>query len=207
MIGLRRAAEAGDTEWSSIHMATHPARRGWSYADFARLPDDGNRYEVIDGELFVTPSPHPVHTRIAFKLAALLESFVEEHDLGWVSPAPVDVLLGVGDYVQPDLVFVSRDRAGDSTDRGIEAPPALVVEVLSPSTAFRDRGLKRERYIRFGVPEYWIIDAATRRVEIYRLVDDPDGPASIATESFDWQPVPGGPVLTLRLSDFMRGFA
>jgi Uma2 family endonuclease len=187
-------------------MATHPARRGWSYAEFARLPDDGNRYEVIDGEIFVTPSPHPVHIRIAFKLAFLLEAFVEAHDLGWVSPAPVDVLLGENDYVQPDLVFVRREKGAYITDRGIEVPPDLVVEVVSPSTAFRDRGLKRERYARFGVPEYWIVDPGARRVEVYRLAEDPEHPPVVVTGSLDWEPVPGGPVLTLDLADFLRGF-
>jgi Uma2 family endonuclease len=187
-------------------MATHPARRGWSYAEFARLPDDGNRYEIIDGELFVTPSPDPVHTRIAFNLASLLERFVAEHNLGWVTPAPVDVLLGEGDYVQPDVVFVRREHRVEITDRGIEVPPDLVVEVLSPSTAFRDRGLKRERYARFGVPEYWIIDPEARRVEVYRLAEDPDHPALVVTDRFEWQPVPGGPVLGLVLSEFIQGF-
>ena len=187
-------------------MAMHPARRGWSYAEFARLPDDGNRYEVIAGELFVTPSPSPVHTRIAFNLARILEAFVAAHDLGWVTPAPVDVLLGEDDYVQPDVVFIRREHGKEVTDRGIEFPPDLVIEVLSPSTAFQDRGLKRERYARFGVPEYWIIDPTARRVEVYHLGADPDGLPVVATETMEWQPVPGGPVLTLTLSDFIRGY-
>jgi Uma2 family endonuclease len=187
-------------------MATHPARRGWSYAEFARLPDDGNRYEIIAGELCVTPAPNPVHTRIAFKLATLLEDFAEAHELGWVTPAPVDVLLGDDDYLQPDVVFVRRERGAAITDRGIEVPPDLVVEVLSPSTAFRDRGLKRERYARFGVPEYWIIDPAARRVEVYNLADDPDAAPVVATETMEWQPVPDGPVLKLTVSDFLRGY-
>jgi Uma2 family endonuclease len=187
-------------------MATQPAVREWTYAEFARLPDDGNRYEVIAGELYVTPSPSPVHTRIAFNLASLLEAFVARHDLGWVTPAPVDVLLGESDYLQPDVVFVRRERGAEITDRGIEVPPDLVVEVLSPSTAFRDRGLKRERYAEFGVPEYWIIDPGAGRLEVYRLAEDPGRPAVVATDTLDWQPVPGGPVLTLRLSDFIRGY-
>lgn len=188
-------------------MATHPARRGWSYAEFARLPDDGNRYEVIDGELYVTPAPQPLHTRIAFKLALLLEGFVERHDLGWVMPAPVDVLLGDGDYVQPDLVFIRREHGESITDRGIEVPPGLVGEVLSPSTALRDRGVKRERYAHFGVPQYWIVDPVRRQVEIHHLAEDPYSPAMVAGDAFEWQPVPGGPSLVIHVSEFMRGFA
>ncbi|HEX2076312.1 MAG TPA: Uma2 family endonuclease [Longimicrobium sp.] len=187
-------------------MATQPAAREWTYAEFARLPDDSNRYEIIAGELYVTPSPDPVHTRIAFSLAALLERFVAQHKLGWVTPAPVDVLLGKGDYVQPDVVFVRREHGVEITDRGIEVPPDLVVEVVSPSTALRDRGLKRERYAAFGVPEYWIIDPQAKRVEVYRLAEDPDRPALVADESLAWRPVPGGPVLTLMLSDFILGY-
>jgi Uma2 family endonuclease len=187
-------------------MATHPARRGWSYAEFARLPDDGNRYEVIDGELFVTPAPQPLHTLVGFKLATVLDAFVVRHGLGWVMPAPVDVLFGDGDYVQPDVVFVRRENGESITDRGIEVPPDLVVEVLSPSTALRDRGLKRERYAYFGVPQYWIVDPVRQQVEIYRLDEDPDRPVVVAHESFEWQPVPGAPTLLINISDFMRGF-
>jgi Uma2 family endonuclease len=116
------------------------------------------------------------------------------------------VVLSEGDYVQPDLVFVRRERGAKITDRGIEGPPDLVVEVLSPSTAFRDRGLKREGYAEFGVPGYWIIDPSAGCLEVYRLAEDPDHPALVTTESLDWQPVPGGPVVTLRLSDFIRGY-
>ncbi|HEV3051620.1 MAG TPA: Uma2 family endonuclease [Longimicrobium sp.] len=187
-------------------MSTQSAVRGWTYEEFARLPDDGNRYEVIAGDLYVTPSPSPLHTRIAFQLASILEAFVARHDLGWVTPAPVDVLLGPDDYVQPDVVFLRRERGAKITDRGIEVPPDLVVEVLSPSTAFRDRGLKRERYADFGVPEYWIIDPQAQRLEVYRLAEDADQPALIVTESFEWRPVPGGPVLKLSLADFICGY-
>jgi Uma2 family endonuclease len=114
--------------------------------------------------------------------------------------------LGEDDYVQPDIVFIRRERGNNVTDRGIEIPPDLVVEVLSPSTAFRDRGLKRDRYARFGVPEYWIIDPNVRRVEVYHLAVDPYAPAVVATDTMTWQPVPGGPILTLTLADFIRGY-
>ncbi|HEU0013840.1 MAG TPA: Uma2 family endonuclease [Longimicrobium sp.] len=187
-------------------MATHPARRGWSYAEFARLPDDGNRYEIIAGDLFMTPSPRPIHQRVGFKLGAILEAFVSEHALGWVMTGPVDVLFGEDDYLAPDLVFVRPERRPFITERGVEAAPDLVVEVLSPSTALRDRGIKRERYAFFGVPEYWVVDADAMRVEVYHLLDDPDRPALVATDRFEWRPVEGGPALTLGLDEFMRGF-
>lgn len=188
-------------------MATHPARSGWSYAEFARLPDDGNRYEIIDGDLCVTPSPQPRHQIIATKLAALLEPELEAHSLGWIMTGSVDVLFGEGDYLAPDVVFVRQDRQAIITGRGIEGPPDLVVEVLSPSTAFRDRGIKLERYAAFGVPEYWIVDPDRRQVEVYRLAAAPDQPAEIATGTLSWRPVAGGPVLTLSLDRLFQRFA
>lgn len=103
-------------------MATHPARRGWSYAEFARLPDDGNRYGVIDGELVLTPSPRPAHQVVVGNLVELLGPFVRRHKLGRVYPGPVDVLFGPGDYLVPDLVFVREDQRGIVTERGVESP-------------------------------------------------------------------------------------
>jgi Uma2 family endonuclease len=181
-------------------MATHPHRRGWSYAEFARLPDDGNRYEVIDGELHVTPAPRPVHQDVVGRIVEMVRPHVRKHALGKLYPGPVDVLLGEGDYLQPDLAFVRRERAECVSDRGIEGPPDLVLEVVSRSTAMRDRGVKRERYAASGVPEYWIVDADARRVEVYRLQEDPDHP-TVVRDRIRWTPAEGGPVLELELAE------
>jgi Uma2 family endonuclease len=186
-------------------MATKLSRRGWSYAEYARLPDDGNRYEVIAGELVVSPAPRTIHQEVSARFFLALRTFAtSQHKLGTVLYAPIDVLFGEGDYMQPDLIFVREDREDISTERGIEGPPDLVVEVLSPSTAVRDRGIKRERYAFYGVPEYWIVDADARHVEVYRLQDDPDH-AEIATERLRWEPVPGGPVLELDVDELFAG--
>jgi Uma2 family endonuclease len=128
-----------------------------------------------------------------------LEKFVREYALGEVYVGPVDVLFAEGDYLAPDLVFVRRDRTSILDERGVAGAPDLVIEVLSPKTAARDRTLKRERYAAFGVPEYWVIDAITRRVEIYRGGQSP----VIATETFSWQPIPDEPALTLRVADLV----
>ncbi len=149
-------------------MATQLTTGGWTYHEFARLPSDRNRYEIIAGELYVTPAPGTPHQFAVVRLTALLDAFVVQHDLGWILPGPVDVLFAEGDYLEPDLVFVRRERRGIISDRGIEAAPDLVVEVASPSTAKRDRGIKRERYAYFGVPEYWVADPDTKRIEVYR---------------------------------------
>jgi Uma2 family endonuclease len=104
-------------------MATQPAYSGWTYAEFARLPDDGNRYEVIAGELHMTPAPRPFHQDVVARLIVLLRGFADRHRLGRVLPAPVDVLLSADDYLEPDLVFVRRGRSDIITDRGVEGPP------------------------------------------------------------------------------------
>jgi Uma2 family endonuclease len=181
-------------------MATQPAVRDWTYAEFARLPDDGNRYEVIAGELSVTPSPRPSHQNMVGKLAELLRPFVRRHGLGRVYPGPIDVLFAEGDYLVPDLVFVRRDRLDTVTDRGVESAPDLVVEIVSPSTAVRDRGVKRERYAQLGVPEYWIIDSRLRLVEIHRAGDAP-APHIVSSGAFVWQPVSGAPELVIDIDD------
>src|SRR3712207_8553071 len=91
-------------------MSTQSAVRGWTYEEFARLPDDGNRYEVIAGDLYVTPAPGSIHQRVSVRLSALFESFCEEQGAGTAYHAPYDLILGEGDYVEPDLVFARRDR-------------------------------------------------------------------------------------------------
>jgi Uma2 family endonuclease len=179
-------------------MATKPAFQHWTYAEFERLPqDDGNRYEVIAAELVVSPGPRPRHQRAVGRLMSALDVFTQEHALGEVYPGPIDVLLSDADYLEPDLVFVRRERAGIVSERAIESAPDLVVEVISPSTALRDRGIKRERYALFGVPLYWVVDVDLRQVEVYRLAESPYEPVEIATDTLVWQPVEDGPSLTL----------
>lgn len=181
-------------------MSTQSAVRGWTYEEFARLPDDGNRYEVIAGDLEVTPSPRPKHQNVVGALAEFVRPFVRRHDLGQVFPGPIDVLFGEGDYLVPDFVFVRRQQLGTVTDRGVESAPDLVVEVLSKSTAARDRTVKRERYALYGVPEYWVIDPDRRRVEVYRLREDPNQ-ATVVTDRLSWQPMENGPVFDLDLAE------
>ncbi len=186
-------------------MATQPARSVWTYAEFARLPDDGNRYEVIAGEVHMTPAPRPLHQRAVISLSSLLEGFAREHDLGWVLPGPIDVLFAEGDYFEPDLVFVRRERKEIISDRGVEGPPDLVVEVLSGSTAARDRGIKRERYALFGVAHYWAVDVEERRIEVYRMLEDPERPR-VVTDYFAWRLHPQAPELTISVSEVLKGF-
>jgi Uma2 family endonuclease len=143
-----------------------------TYADYAALPDDGQRYELHEGELVLTPAPGTGHQGALIDLGALLHGHVKENDLGRVFVAPTDCILSDVTVLQPDILFVDAAHRLLISERGIEGPPTLVVEVLSPSTANQDRGRKRDLYARHGVPWYWMVERAARSIEAYRLVDD-----------------------------------
>ena len=142
----------------------------FTYADYRNTPDD-KRYELLDGDLVMTPAPRVSHQRVVSKLGARLYQFVEEHALGEVFLSPCDVVLSDVDVVQPDLLFVSNERAHIVTDENIQGAPDLVVEILSPSTAERDQTFKRSLYARHGVKEYWLVDTDAKTVTVL-LHDD-----------------------------------
>lgn len=148
-------------------MTVTGAHPEWTYSEYARLPDDGNRYEVIDGEVCMTPAPGPRHQRVAAELFFVLREYVRQQGLGemlW----DVDLLFVSGQYLRPDMLFVPREAAAGVTDRGMEATPGLVVEVLSPHSSHIDRVLKPRRYRDFGVVEYWVVDPVGRAIEVHR---------------------------------------
>lgn len=184
-------------------MNTQAAPRSWSYEEFAQFPEDGNRYEIIAGGVYMTPSPRTWHQVIVTRLTVLLAGFVTQHGLGEILVGPVDVLFGPHDYLSPDLVFIARDRAEIVELRGISGAPDLVVEVVSSSTAARDRGIKRDRYALFGVPQYWVIDANQRQIEVYQTMGD-SREAEIVTGTLRWQSEAGGAVLEISVRDLLR---
>jgi Uma2 family endonuclease len=132
------------------------------------LPEDGKRREIIEGELFVTPSPQTPHQRAVMRLSVRLWQFVDSHELGEVFSAPFDVVFSEFDVVEPDLLYISNARAGVLTHKNVQGAPDLVVEVLSESTSRVDRSIKLKLYGKFGVQEYWIIDPEGPSAEIYR---------------------------------------
>ena len=138
-----------------------------SYEDYARLPDEGKRYEILDGELYVTPAPTPLHQRLSKRLGRQLEDFFEARGLGEVFNAPIDLVLAEHDIAQPDLLIVGNPS--QISHRAIEGAPLLIVEVLSPSTRAQDRGVKARRYADLGVRHYWILDPDAERIECLRL--------------------------------------
>jgi Uma2 family endonuclease len=144
-------------------------KRKLDYSDLQFTPDDGKRYELVRGDLFVTPSPNLRHQRVSRELLVQLMSYFHGRSLGEVFDAPTDVILTGQDVFVPDLV-VTTDP-GSPTGRGIERPPLLVVEILSPSTHKIDRGLKARRYAELGVQHYWIADPDRQRLECCRLRD------------------------------------
>ncbi len=128
--------------------------------DYLATSDD-ERYELLDGELIMPPAPGTRHQRIQVNLGARLFQFVKEMGAGKVYFAPTDVVFSGTDVVQPDLVFISTERRHIITPANIQGPPDLVVEILSPATAQRDKGYKRELYARCGVEEYWMIETVS----------------------------------------------
>jgi len=140
----------------------------FTYEDYRTAPPD-KRYELLDGELLLTPAPDLKHQDIQAGLGSRLRRFIEERKLGKLYFAPCDVVLSDTDVVQPDLLFVSRERgrllSGGDNVRGA---PDLVVEILSPGTADRDRGYKRALYAKHGVKEYWLVDPVAETVSILR---------------------------------------
>ena len=139
-----------------------------TYRDYLLLPEDGRRHELIGGEHFVTPSPTLKHQIALGNLYRLLCPFVRERQLGLVLLSPFDVVLSFEDVVEPDLLFVSRERLGVLGEKAAHGAPDLAVEILSPSSRRKDEVLKRALYERHGVSEYWIVDPGRREVRTYR---------------------------------------
>jgi Uma2 family endonuclease len=143
-----------------------------TYEDYVLLPNDCNRYEILEGELTVTPAPSTKHQTASVNLLVLLSHYVKERDLGKLFHAPIDLILESTSVLQPDLLFVSKARQHIITERAIEGAPDLVVEILSPTTSRTDRVTKAQIYARHAVPAYWIVDPDQEAIEIYLLEAD-----------------------------------
>ena len=148
-------------------MATTQPVVKFTYEDYRTTPAD-ERCELLDGDLLMVPAQNLKHQRVQFRLGQALGQFILHHDLGEFFYAPCDVVLSDTDVVQPDLLFVSRERAHLLRNgENVQGAPDLVIEILSPSTADKDRGIKRELYSRHGVREYWLIDPLAETVSIH----------------------------------------
>lgn len=136
------------------------------------MPDDGLRYEVIDGDLVVTPSPSTTHQTVSKRIQFVLMLQVEERGLGQVFNAPIDLIFSKTRTLQPDLLVIRTERLQIISDRGIESAPDLVIEIVSPSTEKTDRDPKSKLYAQEGVCEYWIVDASSQTFEVYSLAQN-----------------------------------
>lgn len=201
----------------------------YTYADYRRLPDD-ERWQLIRGKLVREPAPTPPHQFVCLEVARALMGAAEpspseaqhegspprvagpqvevyslEHRAGVVLSSPIDVVLSEEDVLQPDVIFISRQREDIITSESINGAPDLVVEILSPSTEARDRGVKMELYAAHGVREYWIVDPACMTVEVYRARPadaagrpaEAAGPAAKAENTSREEPGSLEPVLAL----------
>lgn len=173
--------------------------RSWTPDEVRALPDDGRRYEVVAGELLVTPAPSWPHQEAVRLLVLALSSYLERTKAGHVAFSPADLTPEPGALVQPDvfvagLVAGRRPRGWADIERLL-----LAIEVLSPSTARADRTVKRRLFQRARVPEYWIVDLEARLVERWRPGDERP---EILTERLEWVPEPGVEPLTIDLPEF-----
>jgi len=141
----------------------------FTYRDYKSLPEsETKRYELIEGELIMVPSPNIYHQRISGRIEFLLRDFVEKNKLGEVFYAPCDVHLG-DNVVQPDILFISKEHSYVIIKEEVKGAPDLVIEILSPATAKRDRTIKRALYARYGVSEYWLVDPEKKIIEVLTL--------------------------------------
>ena len=142
----------------------------FTYEDYKSLPEsETKRYELIEGELIKVPSPNEYHQRISGKLEFILRAFIENKNLGKVYDAPFDVAFSEEDVVHPDILFVSKENYRIITEEEIRGAPDLIIEILSPATAERDRTYKRTLYARYGVREYWIVDPEKKTIEVLSI--------------------------------------
>ncbi len=141
-------------------------KKTYTYKDYERLPE-GTPYQLIRGELIMTPSPVPNHQIIKIRIEYELLKFVNDKKLGIVLDAPIDVYFSDTETYQPDIIFISKDRLNIIGEKKIEGPPDLIIEILSPATAYYDLRIKKDTYEQSGVKEYWIVDPIQKTIEIF----------------------------------------
>lgn len=145
-------------------------KKKYAYEDYLKTPRD-KRYELINGELLMTPSPTPYHQRVSRKLEFILEGFITKNNSGEIFYAPCDVYLDNENVVQPDILFISQDRLNIIGDKNIQGEPNIAIEIISENSVYRDMVQKKRLYARFGVKEYWIVIPEEKEVEVYILKD------------------------------------
>ena len=182
-------------------MGMPQATHFWTVDEVRALPADGRRYEVVAGELLVTPAPGFSHQEAVAQLLRRLADHCERSGVGHAATSPADLTPEPGALVQPDVFVVGLVAGRRPRDWSDIEQILLAVEVLSPSTARADRTMKRRLYQRAGVPEYWIVDLEARLVERWRPLD---ARPEMLTDTLSWRPDPAVSPLTIELADFFR---
>jgi Uma2 family endonuclease len=185
---------------------TNPTAVKLTYDDFVHFPDDGMRHELIDGEHYVTPSPNMKHQQLLGTLHGLIWSYLQTRPIGRIFFAPFDVVFSMFDVVEPDLLYLSNERAAKVlTADNVKGTPELVVEIASKSTRKRDETIKRRLYERAGVSEYWIVDPVSDAIRVYRRENDRFGlPLELSREAGDVLTTPLLPGLDLPLARIFK---
>jgi len=137
----------------------------FTYEDYLHFPED-KRYEIINGEVAVAPSPDKMHQDVSRNLEFVLWEFVKKNDLGLIYDAPFDVVLSDIDVVQPDIIFISKEKEDIVTEKNIQGAPDLVIEILLPSSRYRDKKIKGKLYKKFGIKEYWLVDPKKKQITV-----------------------------------------
>ena len=185
-------------------MEPNPRPARLTYDDFLLFPDDGLRHEIIDGEHYVTPSPKPRHQALLGRLYFEIESLLRQRPgTGQVFMAPLDVVFTKWDVVEPDLLFIAGDQTGIVTEKNVQGPPALVIEIVSRGTRQADEQVKRRLFDRGGVREYWIVDPEHEVVTVFRRQHDSSfaSVAGLRRDGSDALTTPLMPGLVIRVSD------
>ncbi len=173
----------------------------WTREEVLALPDDGNRYELVDGELLVTLAPRGRHQRGLMEMYRLVDAYVRAQRLGYTMMSPADLDLGSRQFIQPDMFVGALVDGREPVEWSEYGIPILIAEIISPSTARYDRITKRRRYQRSSVPTYWIVDLDARLVEVW--TPDPERPV-IVDDQLTWQPDPAVPPLTIDLPAYFK---
>ena len=155
--------------------------------DYRALPENGPRYQLVQGELFMAPAPNRYHQDIVGNIMFLLRKYLEQHPIGKLYAAPFDIFLTEHNVFQPDIVFVNNDRLSTLKVFGLEGAPTLVVEILSESSVRLDRVTKKQVYTASGVLELWLVDPEEKTVTVFRLQEDSEQPAGVWKESDRFQ--------------------
>ncbi len=138
-----------------------------TYQDYLELPEDGQKYEIINGEFVKTPAPQLIHQRVSVNLMYEFQTFAKLNHAGEVLCAPVDVVLTETNVVQPDILFITTKNSGIAGEKNVSGAPDLLIEIISPDSGYYDMVEKKDLYEKFGVKEYWIVDPKKKWIEIY----------------------------------------